>query len=125
MEKIRNSSFLKVACYIIIPILVAILGLSIFHLVFLSEFGNNKEEKQYWQTEEFANEYLSYFIRKVGEYENQEEMESQIELQDAQGNLYYYVANQSIYELNNSIGSYIGYIMIDRQTREKIYKYEK
>lgn len=61
MEKLRNSTILKILCYILIPILVAILGLSIFHLSFLNEYGDTKSGTKYFESEQFANEYF-YFI---------------------------------------------------------------
>jgi len=113
MEKIRRSGFLKIACYIIIPVLVAILGLSIFHMAFLNEFGKIEEEKQYAETENFANEYLSYFIRKIVACQNQ--TENDIKLQDSKGKSYYY-KEQDVSSNYNTIESCICYIIIDRQT---------
>lgn len=121
MEKVRKSSFLKITCYIIIPIIVAILGLSIFHIAFLNEFGKEEEEKQYFQTEMFANNYFYYFIEKIAQHQNHED----IQLQDEKGKIYYYSNERNFYSNHNSIGRYIYYIMIDRQTRNHVYKYEK
>lgn len=121
MEKLRNSSGLKVLCYILIPILVAILGLSIFHLAFLNEFGNRKEETEYTQTENFADNYLYFFINKISVCKNVESSNSFIELEDGQGNKYYYSNNQAVYNYYNGIGAYMNYIIIDRQTRRNVY----
>ncbi len=118
MKEIRKSSLLKVICYILIPILVAILGLSIFHLMFLNDFGNNKKEKQYIQTEAFANNYLYYFIREIAEYQNQKETYQEIEILDEKGNNYYYFDNQDIITID-TIGNYIHYIIIDKKTGER------
>lgn len=114
MEKLRKSSLLKIIGYIIIPILVAILGLSMLHLVFLNEFGSIKEEVQYSQTENFANNYFYYFIEKIAECQNLLEDNNEIKLQDAQGKSYYYLNEPNLYQ---TIGGYISYIIVDRQTR--------
>ena len=124
MERARNSNGLKILCYILIPILVAILGLSIFHMAFLSEFENIEGETQYSQTENFANNYLYFFMNKIAQCQNIEQPDDEIEqsynfieLEDSQGNIYYYSNNQSIYNYYNGIGAYINYVIIDRETR--------
>ncbi len=125
MKKVRNSTLLKILCYILIPILVAILGLGIFHIAFLSEFGNIEEETRYSQTENFANHYLNFFIDKITECQNIKNTSNFIELEDSQGNAYYYSNNQASYNNSNGIGNYINYIIIDRETRKNVYKYKK
>ena len=116
MEKVRNSSFLKILCYISIPILAAILCLSIIHVAFLDEFGNKEEETEYSQTEKFANNYLYFFMSKIEDCENIEISNKFIELEDEQGKSYYYSNNQEIYNYYNGIGAYINYIIIDRES---------
>ena len=132
MERVRKSSLLKILCYIFIPILVAILGLSIFHMAFLNEFKNTEGETQYSQTENFANNYLYFFIRKIAQCQSIEKPDDDarqfynfIELEDSQGNIYYYLNNQSIYNDSNGIGAYINYVIIDRETRKDVYQYKK
>lgn len=125
MDKARNSELLKILCYILIPILVAILGLSIFHLAFLSEFENIGEETQYSETEKFANNYLDFFIRKIADCENVEQSYYFVELEDSQGNSYYYSNNQRNYNYSNGIGAYINYVIVDRETRKDVYQCKK
>ena len=132
MEEVRNSNLLKILCYIFIPILVAILGLSIFHIAFLSEFENTEGETQYSQTENFANNYLYFFISKIVECQNVEQSDAYvrqyydfIELEDSQGNTYYYSNNQRSYNYSNGIGAYINYVIIDRETRKDVYECKK
>lgn len=127
MEKIRNSSLLKIICYILIPILIAIFALSTFHLAFLNEYGYTNE-KDYKETENFANNYLYFIIDKLSDcsrintnYSNQ----SFIELEDSNGKTYYYSNNQPIYNYYDGIGAYIDYIIVEKETRNHIYKYEK
>lgn len=120
MEKIRESGFLKILCYILIPVLVAIFGLSIFHIAFLNEFGNSKEEITYSQTENFANNYLYFFISKIADCQNVEMGYNFIEMEDSKGNFYYYSNNQSSYNYYNGIGAYINYVIIDRKS-EKMF----
>lgn len=117
MEKVRNSSILKAICYIMIPILVAIFMLSILHMAFLSEF-RNEEEMQYSQTENFANNYLYFLIRKVSECQSNMRMRYFNELEDEEGNLYCYFDGGNI-QYNDEIGNCINYIIIERETGEK------
>ncbi len=118
MEKLRNSSSLKIICYIMIPILVAILILSIVHMMFLSEFGN-KEEIEYSQTENFANQYLYFFINQIGRCQSTAKTKYFDKLEDEQGNLYCYFSEKNIHDTNTVIGNYINYLIIDRETGEK------
>ena len=89
MEKIRNSDFLKIICYIAIPILVLLLILSIFHIEYLNKF-----ETKYSQTEDFSNKYLRFFINKIVECQNADKNGLFIELEDEQENKYYYQSSQ-------------------------------
>ena len=126
MERVRESSLLKILCYILIPILVAILGLSILHVAFLSEFENTEGQlTQYSETENFANNYLYFFINKIADCQNVEQSYYFVELEDSQGNTYYYSNNQSSYNYSNGIGAYINYIIIDRETRENVHQHKK
>ena len=71
MEKARKSSLLKILCYILIPILAAILVLGIFHLEFLDEYGEEENEKEYIKTEQFSRSYLNYIINRISECERE------------------------------------------------------
>lgn len=118
MEKARNSRVLKVMCYIMIPILVAILILSMLHIAFLSEFGNKKEEVNYSQTESFANNYLYFFINKIYDCQPNRRTTRFDELQDEEGELYCYF-EEGNYNNNKGIGNYIKYIIVERETGKK------
>ena len=120
MEKARKSSILKIFCYILIPILVAILGFSIFHIAFLNEYGDIGDETEYVKSEQFANEYFYYITDKVSLCENVERGYSSnfIEIKDDNGNSYYYC---SIRESNNyyiGVPSYMNYIIINKETNK-------
>ena len=65
MEKLRSSTILKILCYILIPILVAILCFSIYHLSFLNEYGDTKSGTEYIQSEQFANEYFYFIVNRL------------------------------------------------------------
>ena len=124
MERARESSLLKILCYILIPILVAILGLSILHMAFLNEFEITEGQTQYSETENFANNYLYFFINKIQQCQNVEQLDDDeveqysnfLKLEDSQGNTFYFSNNQKNYNYYNGIGAYINYIMIDRET---------
>ncbi len=133
MEKVRESSLLKILCYILIPILVAILGLSILHMAFLSEFKNTEgQTTQYSETENFANNYLYFFMSKIQQCQDIEESDDEIEqydnfveLEDSQGNTFYYSNNQRNYNYYNGIGAYINYVIIDRETRKNVHQHKE
>ncbi len=84
-------------------------------MAFLNEFGNTKEEMAYSETANFANNYLYFFIGKIMDCQNADTGSNFIELEDAQGNAFYYSNNQAIYNYENGIGAYINYIIIDRE----------
>ena len=65
MEKLKNSTLLKILCYMLIPILVAILCFSIYHLSFLNEYGDTKSGTKYIQSEQFANEYFYFIVNRL------------------------------------------------------------
>lgn len=115
MEKVRNSSVLKVLCYIMIPILVAILGLSLFHLAFLNEFGNKKEEVKYTQTENFANEYLYFFTGKIYNCKPEVRDRKYRKLENEAGELYCYFDEVNNYD-SSRMGKYIKYIIVEKET---------
>lgn len=115
MEKVRNSSVLKVLCYIMIPILVAIFGLSVFHLAFLNEFGNKKEEVKYTQTENFANNYLYFFLGKVYYCEPEVRDKKFRKLENQEGDLYCYFDEGRNYD-SSQVGNYIKYVIVEKAT---------
>ncbi len=112
MEKARNSALLKIICYIITPIIAATFILSILHMAFLTEFTNEKETK-YIQTQSFANNYLNVVINKVEYYCQSDNF---IELEDETGKAYYYTNEQNTYNYYNGIGTYIDYVIIEKET---------
>ncbi len=101
-----------------IPILVAMMILSFIHIAFLSEFGNKKEEITYSQTEQFANQYLSYFMNKIRDCQVTEKEKYFDELTDETGDFYCYFDEGNIY-YNNGIGNYIKYIIVEKETGKK------
>ncbi len=121
MERARNSSALKIVCYILIPILIALLGLSIFHIAFLEEYGVEEGQNDYTQTENFTDNYLYFFTNKIKECERaiKENEKDFIILEDSNGQSYYFSDNQNY----NGIGAYIDYIIVDKETRKYVYKH--
>lgn len=124
MEKVRNSSLLKIISYILIPILVAIIGLSIFHLGFLNEFSKSEATK-YEDTEMFANNYFSFLIDNLEECKRQEidneyNMFSKIENADGKRiNYYDNLRNYSnYYNHYDNVGQCIEYIIVNKKTNE-------
>lgn len=121
MEKIKNSSVLKIVSYILIPILVAIIGISIIHLAFLNEF-NKSEETKYEDTEMFANNYFSYLVNNLKECKRQEINNNYnifSEIENSKGEKINYYDNEiNYYNRYDNVGQCIEYIIINRQTNE-------
>ena len=119
MENIRTSKLLKFLSYILIPILVALIILSMIHLAFLDEFGNSKETK-YEETQNFADNYLYFILDKISECSGQKTdyARNYIKIEDKYGKKYYYSQDSYFYNYYHSIGEYIDYIIINKQTNE-------
>ena len=112
MEKIRQSSILKVVCYILIPILAAIAFLSIIHISYLNEYQTSGNiEQEYKQSEWFADRYFYSVLDKVQNTQRNSSSNQYIELEDSKGLDYYYSDDYySDYEIC------INYIIIDKET---------
>ncbi len=119
MENLKTSKALKIISYILIPILVAIIGLSIFHLAFLNEYGSVKE-KRYEETEMFASDYLYFIMDQISLcYQEENNYDSYFMIvEDNNGNRYKYSNHNYGYSMHNGIGAYIDYIIIDKSTNE-------
>ena len=112
MEKLRESSILKVLCYILIPILAAILFLSIIHLSYLDEYQSDGNiETEYKQSQWFADKYFYSILDKVGKAERSGETGQYIQLEDSKGQKYYYSDD---YYSDSEIC--INYIIVDKET---------
>ena len=116
---IRKSKILKIISYILLPIFVLIMGISIFHLAFLDEYGNTESTK-FMDTEMFANNYLYYIIDSVGNVYNQEQdgADRFLQLEDALGNKINYLDRDYMYSYYNGINEYIDFIIINKNTKE-------
>lgn len=116
---IRTSKILKIISYILLPIFVLIMGISIFHLAFLDEYGNTESTK-FIDTEMFANNYLYYIIDSVGNVYNQEQdgADRFLQLEDALGNKINYLDRDYMYSYYNGINEYVDFIIINKNTKE-------
>ena len=116
---IRTSKLLKIICYILLPVFVLIMGISIFHLAFLDEYGNTESTK-FIDTEMFAHNYLYYIVDNVGNVYNQEQdgAERFLELEDASGNKINYLDRDYMYSYYNGINEYVDFIIINKNTKE-------
>lgn len=116
---IRTSKILKIISYILLPIFVLIMGISIFHLAFLDEYGNTESTK-FIDTEMFANNYLYYIIDSVGNVYNQEQNGADrfLQLEDALGNKINYLDRDYMYSYYNGINEYVDFIIINKNTKE-------
>ena len=116
---IRTSKILKIISYILLPIFVLIMGISIFHLAFLDEYGNTESTK-FIDTEMFANNYLYYIIDSVGNVYNKEQdgADRFLQLEDALGNKINYLDRDYMYSYYNGINEYVDFIIINKNTKE-------
>lgn len=114
MEKLKYSTGLRWACYILIPILVLILGVSILYTVGYSELGYERG-KSFYQTNDFATQYSSAIYSKVinnskkakGNRKNYKVV--QVEGQE----VYFELANNSNYY--TALGNTVQYMIIDEK----------
>ena len=140
MENIRESILLKFLCYILIPIMIFILAISIIDVSITSQYGEMEGPEEYAETEEFGMEYLATLIHdirnikkdksqlgKVTEetasktYEEASGMEnetpydnySEIEDESYDYPVYYEISNYN----NTRISQYINYIIIDKENK--------
>ena len=140
MENIRESILLKFLCYILIPIMIFILAISIIDVSITSQYGEMEGPEEYAETEEFGMEYLAtliYDIRNIKKdksqlgkvteetasktYEEASGMEnetpydnySEIEDESYDYSVYYEISNYN----NTRISQYINYIIIDKENK--------
>lgn len=133
MEKARNSEILKILSYILIPILVLILGFSIFHIGFLNEYGDIEDATKYIDSEQFANQYFNEVLNKISQYESIQRGSANnfIKIESENGD-YYYSDDRENSGIYTGIPSYINYIIINKTTnimytniKTKNYEQEK
>ena len=117
MENLRTSKALKFISYILFPIFVLLIGLSIFHLSFLDEYGNTGATN-FIDTEMFANEYVYYITDNIANANDQKNNDTRMfmQLEDVDGNEIYYLDRDYMYSYYNGINEYIDFIIIDKET---------
>lgn len=123
MENLKKSTWTRVLCYILIPIFLIILILSVLNVVITSEYGDFNKNQEFVQTENFAMNYLYSIvtdIEYIKEYEKSNKSQSygkyaEIEESDySEGRIYYESRNYNdTYIYNN-----IQYIIINKETNE-------
>jgi len=114
MKKLKESTILKAISYILFPILVGLIIISLIQIIIIDE---NEEVSRYEETQTFADNYIYFIIDKIENIEVNEifEMQNFVEIEDLEGNKHYY--SSDYYE---GVAAYIDYIIIDRQT-QKMY----
>ena len=65
MQNVKESVLLKFLCYILIPIMIFVLAISIIDVSITSQYGEMEGPEEYIETEEFGREYLLTLIYKV------------------------------------------------------------
>lgn len=124
MQDIKESILLKFLCYILIPIMIFVLAVSIINVSITSQYGEMKEPEEYIETEEFGREYLLTLIYKVQDINDDKEAQrtkpqntnifshyDEIQDESYDHPVYYEVINYS----NTRVSQYINYIIIDKE----------
>ena len=117
MENLRTSKLLKFISYILFPVFVLLIGLSIFHFAFLDEYGNTGATK-FIDTEMFSSDYVYYITDNIQNAYNQKNNGSRMfmQLEDIDGNEIYYLNRDYMYSYYNGINEYVDFIIIDKET---------
>ena len=127
MQDIKESILLKFLCYILIPIMIFVLAISMIDVSITSQYGEMEGPEEYIETEEFGREYLLTLIYKVQDIYGDKKEYSNISVNKENSNLfnhydeiedksyehpvYYEVINYS----NTMVSQYINYIIIDKE----------
>ena len=120
MEKAQKSSLLRGICYILIPILVLMMLISVADEILKSEYGEFKTKKEFAQTEYFSRQYFQTIISDLRYIENLKEENNQlyskyIQIQDDNLKIYY---ENTYYDRDISSG--ISYVIKNKKDG-KIY----
>ena len=116
MQAIKNSFFLKAISYILLPIIVASLILSIIYISLSYEYGkSNNLKDSYFNSSGFSYEYISDLITNIRRIENGYIDENNNGIYSKIEDNIYYTDNEY---MHNDITSYIKYIIINNQTNE-------
>ena len=144
MQNIRDSILLKFLCYILIPIMIFILSISIIDISITSQYGEMDGPEEYIETEEFGREYLATLISNVQDINrdkrrmkaSSEEVDTSTDLNatetstedierenpydnysEIEDESYEYpVYYESIHYNNTRLSPYVNYIIIDKET---------
>ena len=119
MDNLKSSKLLKMISYILLPIFVLLIGLSIFQFAFLEEYGNTDATK-FIDTEMFANKYAYYIADNIENAKNQKNGNSRMfmQIEDLNGDKVYYLDKNYMYSYYNGINEYVDFIIIDKETNE-------
>ena len=143
MQNIRDSILLKFLCYILIPIMIFVLAISIIDISITSQYGEMDGPEEYIETEEFGREYLATLISNVQDINRDkrrmkasaEEVDTSMDLNatetstedierenpydnysEIEDESYEYpVYYESIQYNNTRLSPYINYIIIDKE----------
>ena len=122
MVNLRNSSVVKLLCYILIPILVLIFVVSIADVIITTEYGeiDQTKAKTYIQTENFGRNYLTKIVSNINYISQKKEVTDgllysryvEIEENESSNKIYY----EEIDDYNYSAYDFVRYIIIDKET---------
>ena len=114
MDKIRQSTLLKVLCYILIPIIFASLMLRMIYVGLKDEYNNlGTKGEEYIQSEEFAQQYVSDIIHNVYRISEGYITEENDGFYDKIDDKIYY--DRTNY--NDNVTSCIKFVIIDNNTK--------
>lgn len=118
MDNIKNSKILKIVSYVLIPILVLMIGVTIFHQVYVYENKEELDKGDYLKTEVFANHYYNELMTKIYriQYGDTEEfLDNYYNLiQDKNQKIYF--ERYHYYNSGNIVEEALEYLILNRET---------
>ena len=119
MEKIRESTVLKILCYILIPIIALSLILSIAYIGLRDQYGNSNDiEASYLDSYDFSYEYMYSLIRNVNGIRNgHTDYENNGFYNKIDENIYYNENYTEYYSYNNFI-TFMKFVIVKNDTNE-------
>ena len=120
MKKIRESAILKLLCYILIPIIVLSLILSITYIGLREQYGNSKDiESSYLASADFSYDYIYSLIRNINRINNgYTDYENNGSYNKIDQNIYYDQNYTTQYYSYNNFITFMKFVIVKSDTNE-------
>ncbi len=112
MEKLKESTFLKVICHILVPILIVVLTLSITIVGLNNTYQGIEQDKEFVKSKEFCQGYLSDILYTVNYIKRSKTYDEEYSFRQIEENVYY----QRYEYLQYSSLKYIKYMIKEKET---------